>query len=78
MLAEGDDNRLDLLSELTGGGQDEGLGLLQLAVDLLEDADGEGGGLAGTRLGLGDHITITGDGDDGTLLDGRGVLKTKI
>ena len=51
-----DDDLLDLLSQLTGGSEDQGLALLQAGVDLLEDRDGEGGSLAGTRLGLSDNV----------------------
>lgn len=42
----------------------------------LENGDGEGGGLAGTRLGLGDAVAASDDGHDGALLDGRGALET--
>lgn len=42
----------------------------------LENGDGEGGGLAGTRLGLSDAITSSDDGHDSSLLDGRGSLET--
>jgi len=76
VLAEGDNHSLDLLGQLTGRGEDEGLGLLQLAVNLLQDADGEGGSLAGSRLGLSNYVAVPGNRDDGTLLDGRRVLKT--
>jgi hypothetical protein len=55
-VADGDNNLLDLLGELTGGGEDQGLAGLDAGVDLLEDRDGEGGGLAGTGLGLGDNV----------------------
>lgn len=55
-VTDGNNDLLDLLSQLTGGGQDKGLALLQLGIDLLQDRDREGGGLAGTRLGLGDDI----------------------
>lgn len=55
-VTDGDDDLLDLLGQLTGGSKDEGLALLDVGVDLLEDRDGEGSGLASTRLGLGNHI----------------------
>jgi hypothetical protein len=55
-VADGDNDLLNLLSQLTGGGQDEGLALLDIGVDLLENRDREGGGLASTGLGLGDDI----------------------
>ena len=47
---------LDLLGKLPGGGQEEGLALPQVGVDLLQDGDGEGRGLTGSRLSLGDNI----------------------
>lgn len=55
-VTNGDNDLLDLLSKLTSGSQNKGLALLQLGVDLLQDRDGEGGSLAGTRLGLSDNI----------------------
>ena len=55
-VTNGDNDLLDLLGKLTGGSQDEGLALLDSGVDLLENRDGEGGGLAGSRLGLSDDI----------------------
>lgn len=55
-VADGNDDLLDLLSKLTGGGEDEGLALLDVGVDLLEDGDGEGGSLASTGLSLGNDI----------------------
>lgn len=55
-VTDGDNNLLDLLSQLTGGSKDERLARLQVGVDLLESSDGESGGLASTRLGLGNDI----------------------
>lgn len=55
-VADGDNDLLDLLGKLTGGSEDEGLASLDIRVDLLEDRDGEGGGLAGTGLSLGDNV----------------------
>jgi hypothetical protein len=46
-------------------------------VELLEDGDGEGCGLASTGLGLGDDIVTLDDGDDRTLLDGGRTLETR-
>ena len=48
VVAEGDDDLLDLLGELAGGGEDEGLALLEGDVELREGANGEGSGLSGT------------------------------
>jgi hypothetical protein len=44
VIAEGDDDLLDLLGKLAGGCEDEGLTLAELRVELRERADGEGGG----------------------------------
>jgi hypothetical protein len=61
-VANGDDNLLNLLSQLTGWGEDECLASLEGWVDLLEDRDREGGGLAGSGLSLGDDIVACGCG----------------
>jgi len=55
-VADGNNDLLDLLGKLTGRSEDEGLASLDRGVDLLEDRNGEGGGLAGTGLGLSDNI----------------------
>lgn len=55
-VTNSDNDLLDLLGQLTSGGEDEGLALLQVGVDLLQDRDREGGSLAGARLGLSDNI----------------------
>ena len=51
-VTDGDDDLLDLLGKLAGRGEDKGLASLDVGVELLEDGDGEGSGLAGTRLRL--------------------------
>lgn len=56
-VTDGNNNLLDLLGQLTGGGEDQGLAGLDVGVDLLEGRDGESGSLARTGLGLSDHIT---------------------
>jgi hypothetical protein len=55
-VADGDDDLLNLLGELTGWCEDQGLASLDVGVDLLQDGDGEGGSLSGTGLSLGDDI----------------------
>lgn len=45
-----------LLSQLSGGSQDQGLCALQLHVNLLQDGDGKGRSLPSTRLSLCNHI----------------------
>lgn len=59
-VTNGDNDLLDLLSKLAGGGEDESLAGLDVGVDLLEDRDGESSGLAGTGLGLSDDIVACG------------------
>jgi hypothetical protein len=55
-VTDGDNDLLDLLGKLAGGGEDEGLAGLDVGVKLLEDRDGESSGLASTGLGLGNDI----------------------
>lgn len=55
-VADGNNDLLDLLGQLTSGSEDQSLAGLQVGVDLLQDRNGEGGGLAGTRLGLSNDI----------------------
>jgi hypothetical protein len=47
-VTNGDDDLLDLLGKLTGGGKDERLASLDVVVDLLEGGDGEGSRFTGT------------------------------
>jgi hypothetical protein len=55
-VTDGDNDLLDLLSELTGGGEDKRLAGLDVGVDLLEGRDGEGSRLTSTGLGLCNNI----------------------
>ena len=55
-IADGDNDLLDLLSQLASWGKDQSLASLEVLVDLLQAGDGEGSGLASARLGLSDHI----------------------
>jgi hypothetical protein len=55
-VTDGDNDLLDLLSQLTGGSKDEGLASLDVGVELLQSGDGESGSLSSTGLGLGDDI----------------------
>lgn len=59
-VTDGDNDLLDLLGQLAGGGEDEGLAGLDVGVDLLEGGDGEGGGLSSSGLGLGNDIVAWG------------------
>lgn len=67
---------LDLESQLTGRSKDEGLGLLEVDVNLLEGRDGEGSSLTSTRLSLSKNIVALDNRKDSTLLNGRGSLET--
>jgi hypothetical protein len=75
-VANSDDNLLDLLSQFTGGGEDQGLALLDVGVELLENRDGESGSLSGTRLSLRNNIVALDDWHDSALLDSRWALET--
>ena len=55
-VADGDNDLLDLLSELTGRCKDQSLACFEVLVDLLEDGDGEGRCFASSRLSLCDDI----------------------
>jgi len=77
VVAESDDDLLDLLSKLTSRCEDEGLSPFGREVELLEDRDRESCGLSGTGLGLSDDIVALDDGDNGTLLDGGRTLETR-
>jgi hypothetical protein len=76
IVTESNDDLLDLLSELTGGREDERLSALDGHVEFLEDGDGKRGGLASARLGLGNDIVTFDNGDNSTLLDGRWAFET--
>jgi len=75
VVSEGEDDRLDLSSQLSGWGEDESLGFSDVGVDGLEDGNGEGSGFTGSGLSLSDDVSSFGDGEDGSLLDGRGLLE---
>ena len=75
-VANSNHDLLDLLSQFTGGGEDQSLALVDGGVDLLENGDGESGRLASSGLSLSDDIVTLDNGHDSTLLNGRGSLKT--
>lgn len=76
VVTQGDDDLLDLLGQFSGRSQDQRLGFLLGGVDSLQDGDGEGSGLTGTRLSLGDTVSAGDDGHDGSLLNGGRSLET--
>jgi hypothetical protein len=51
-ITDGDNDLLDLLGQFTGRCKDQSLALLDVWVELLEDGDGESGGLSSTGLSL--------------------------
>lgn len=75
-VADSDNDLLDLLGQLTGRGENQGLALLDSRVDLLENGDGESSGLASTGLGLSNDVVALDNRHNSTLLDSRGTLKT--
>ena len=76
VVAESNNDFLNLLSKLTGRCDDECLSRYYCRVEFLEDGDGKGCSLASTRLSLSDDIVILDYGDDCTLLDSGRTLKT--
>ena len=55
-IANGDNNFLDLLGQLASRCKDQCLTCLEIGIKFLEDRDGEGSGLSGSRLCLGNDI----------------------
>lgn len=78
VVAEGEDDGLRLHRQFTSRRQDQRLGVADIRIDRLERGDGECGGLTCTGLRLGNDIATTGDGQDGTLLNGRRLFKVYI
>ena len=62
----------DLHGQLPGGRHDDGLHLLALRVDLLNDGNAESHGLAGAGRSLGDHVPALHHGRDAAGLYRRG------
>ena len=65
----------DLDGQLAGRAEDQRLDMALLDIDLLQQRDAEGGGLAGAGLGLADDVAALAGGGDGQRLDGRGLLE---
>ena len=53
------DDLVDLVGQLTSGGKDESLDVGVVVVELLQNTEGESGGLTSTRLSLADNILST-------------------
>ena len=75
-ISKGNDDLLDLLGEFSCGSENQSLALLEVVIDLLEDADGKGSCLASAGLCLGNDITVLEHRHNGPLLDGGRTLKT--
>ena len=75
IIAESNNDLLDLLSEFSCRRKDQGLTLFDSVIDFLKDADGKSGGFSGTRLRLGNDIAVLEDGHDCSLLNGRRTFK---
>ena len=76
VVAEGDDDLLNLLCKFASWGEDERLGSFDRHVQSLEDGNGKGRSLASARLGLCDHVVALDYWDNGSLLNRRGALET--
>lgn len=72
IVAQCHDNRLDLSSQFSCGGQDKSLSLAHGGVNNLQHADREGGCLSRAGLGLRDGVASLADLDNGSRLDGGG------
>jgi hypothetical protein len=59
-VANGNNDLLDLLGQLTSWGEDERLAGLEGGIDLLENGDGEGGGFSGSGLRLRNNVVAWG------------------
>lgn len=76
-LTEAEDNFVDLLSKLSGGGQDDSLTVGGLWIDGLENTDGESSGFACTGLGLGNGVLLVDNREDTLLLNDGWLFETE-
>lgn len=75
VVAKSENDGLNLDSQLACRRKNKSLGLADVHVERLEGRNGKRGRLTGTRLSLRNNIAATKDGNDGTLLDSRGLFK---
>ena len=75
VIAQREDDGLDLRREFAGGREDERLSLSDGDVDGLEHCDGESSGFTRTRLGLRDDIPTLRYRENSTLLNRGGLFK---
>ena len=76
-LTEAENDFVDLLSKLSGWGQNDSLTVGRLWIDGLENTDGESGGLAGTGLGLGNGVLLVDNREDTLLLNDGWLFETE-
>jgi hypothetical protein len=76
-LTKAENNFVDLLSKLSGWGQNDSLTVGRLWIDGLENTDGESGSLAGTGLGLGNGVLLVDNREDTLLLNDGWLFETK-
>ncbi len=77
-VSESPHNFLNLLSQLTSGGQDQSLALQLIVVQTLQNASAESCSLASPRLSLLNHVQLLAEGNDTLLLDGGRLLKSCV
>ena len=77
IIAEGDDDLLDLLRKLTGRCENESLCSFDANIDFLENGYRESSGFASSGLSLSDDIVAFNYGNDGALLDSGRAFETK-
>ena len=78
MLAQILDDQRCLHSKFASRDQDQGLDLLQLRVNFLNEGDGVGCSFTCTVLSTGHDIPTLQSGRDALLLDGRGSFETQF
>ena len=74
ILAQLLDFARNLHRELAGGAEHQYLHVFALGIDVIDGGNGEGGGFAGTRLGLADNVFASEQHGNSSSLNGRGFL----
>ena len=78
VLGVGAQRLRDLDAELAGRGEDDRLHLVVVGVEVLEQGQAEGGGLAGPGLGLADHVVAAEQLRDRLFLDRRRLVEAEL
>lgn len=78
VVAEGEDDALDLGRQLARRRKDKGLRLTNRGVDRLESRNRERGSFSSSGLGLGNDVAARDDGQNRPLLDGRRLLEVYV